>query len=103
MGQKITSNWMSNKSKSSTLPALHISHSTDDVESKYSMVVSVLGKEQRIESTVKGTYANTSEWRVDATQEQMSLPDGKFAISIAFEKRTDIDSIFVAPPQGFII
>lgn len=87
---------MSNKSKLSTLPALHISHSTDDVESKYSMVVSVLGNEQQI----KGIYANTSEWRVDATQEQMSLPDGKFAISIAFEKRTDIDSIFVAPPHG---
>jgi hypothetical protein len=85
------------------LPVIYISHLTEETHTQYSMQMSAVAKNQQITSPVKGTYTNTSVWKVDATQEQMVLPNVNFSISLTFQTATSIDSIFVAPPQGFTL
>jgi hypothetical protein len=64
------------------------------------MQLSVVSKKHKIASSLNSTYAHTSDWKIDATQEQMELPGGEFSVSLKFSAATNIDSIFVALPQG---
>jgi hypothetical protein len=79
---------------------MYISHLTEETHTQYSMQMTVASKSQNITTAVKGTYAKTSEWKVDKT-EQTVLPDVEFSVSLTFQTATSIDSIFIAPPQGF--
>jgi hypothetical protein len=82
---------------------MFISHLTEETHTQYSMQMTVASKSKNITTAVKGTYANTSEWKVDKTEEQTVRPNVKFSVSLTFQTATSIDSIFIAPPQGFKI
>jgi hypothetical protein len=82
---------------------MFISHLTEETHTQYSMQMYVAAKSQKITSRVKGNYTNTSEWKVDTTEEQTLLPNIKFNVSLTFQTAASIDSIFIAHPQGFTI